>query len=73
MSVFGYKKIKARKQHKCWWCGEDILVGEVHDRWVWVEDKIKTVRAHNECGVAWNRSGGDEIMFGQEARGVQAW
>lgn len=41
---------KARKQHRCIWCGEPILIGEKHVVFRNIfECQINTDRYHNEC------------------------
>lgn len=45
----------ARKNHKCYWCGEVIEAGTKYSRWTWVDaGSASTVRAHLECATAWN-------------------
>ncbi len=46
---------KARKAHRCSWCGEDIEVGEVHSAWVGIYDGFYQGRMHIECIDAFNR------------------
>ena len=42
--------VKARKNHRCILCGEDILVGEVYrQRTGTDEGEIHTMRMHQEC------------------------
>jgi hypothetical protein len=43
-------KPKARKQHRCIWCGEPIMVGEVHEHSVskYMSD-LQDHRFHLEC------------------------
>lgn len=51
MSEFGsYLYPRARKQHRCEWCGEPIPVGEKHTQYVgkW-EGEFQNWRMHNEC------------------------
>lgn len=41
---------KARKRHRCQWCGEFILVGEEHQKTVGIfEGDFQSWRAHHEC------------------------
>lgn len=51
MSDFGaYTWPKARKQYSCEWCGEHILLGEVHAHFIgkW-EGEFQDWRVHREC------------------------
>jgi hypothetical protein len=51
MSDFGgYTWPKARKEHRCEWCYQKILIGEVHARFVgkW-EGEFQDWRVHKEC------------------------
>lgn len=52
MSVCDYYYPKARKDHKCLWCGEMILKGEIHTQFkgLWQGD-WQNWRMHNECIV----------------------
>ena len=44
---------KARKAHKCIWCGEIILAGEVHQHQAGKMDgDFQDSRYHNECFTA---------------------
>lgn len=51
MSDFGrLEHPKGRKQYRCAWCGEEILVGEVHAHYVGVwESEWQDWRMHEEC------------------------
>ena len=40
---------KARKVHRCTWCGEDIKVGEQYTTWKSVDDSWFTSKMHPEC------------------------
>jgi hypothetical protein len=41
---------EARKEHKCIWCGEQILIGEIHVKEVGEYDgEFQSNRYHNEC------------------------
>lgn len=75
------KNMKARKQHKCDWCNEKILPGEVYERSAGVsEDGMYCISLHLECRTAMNLSvdkwrewsGGDNWSFdlGCGKRGV---
>jgi hypothetical protein len=54
---------KANKEHKCIWCGEGILKGEVHyqfkGKW---EGEWQNWRMHKECIDAANKT--DELREG---------
>lgn len=46
---------KARKPHNCYWCGQTIDKGEVHEAWSSVDDgRMVTTRCHAECAKAWD-------------------
>lgn len=51
MSDFGqYAYPRARKQHRCAWCGEGIPVGEKYVRYVGMwEDEFQNWAMHDEC------------------------
>ena len=53
--IIGYKpSVKARKPHKCWWCGEAINPGDVYARWVDFDlGHACTIRCHPECEATW--------------------
>lgn len=40
---------KARKQHKCTNCAEQILIGETYAKWTSFENGCFTNKMHNEC------------------------
>ena len=41
---------KARKQHKCVWCGEAIEIGETYSYWAGIfEGEFQTNKMHLEC------------------------
>jgi hypothetical protein len=62
MMVFGLERVKARKQHKCTWCGQPIFKGEDYVKWNSVEDSWFTNKMHGDCLEALDeeiRAGGD--------------
>lgn len=42
----------ARKQHKCIWCGERILIGEKHRHEISKYEGLQDFRWHLECNDA---------------------
>ncbi len=73
MSVIHYTEQKARKTHKCHWCGESIDPGEKYSKWRWVDfGDISTVKVHAECNLAWNSLSypdNEDVFFGSFNRG----
>lgn len=69
----GYKSgIKARKPHRCYWCGEAINPGDTYVRWAWAgDDGVTTIHCHPECEAAWATLGWDqnEVGFAEYSRG----
>lgn len=55
----------ARKQHKCIWCGQAILVGEKHRHEVSRYDELQDHRWHMECDADFAESlrDGDDPEF----------
>jgi hypothetical protein len=52
-TILTHKDVKARKEHECSWCGEKILVGEVHQYRSYIFDRdFHSDREHNECTKA---------------------
>lgn len=49
MHVFSSVSRKARKDHKCTYCGEKIYKGELYRRWANVDDCFFTNKCHHEC------------------------
>jgi hypothetical protein len=47
--------LRARKQHRCHWCGEAIEVGQSYARWFSKSDGPYTTRVHPECDKAWGQ------------------
>lgn len=41
--------IKAKKKHVCDNCGEQILAGEIYNRWASFDDSVSTNKMHPEC------------------------
>ena len=46
------RSVKARKAHRCSWCGEDIVRGEMYQTWTYGDPTPTTVRMHPECDRA---------------------
>ena len=47
------RKVRARKEYRCSWCGEAIRVGEVHQYRVYrYHEAFITSREHIECAEA---------------------
>ncbi|MBU1767862.1 MAG: hypothetical protein KJ648_07160 [Candidatus Omnitrophica bacterium] len=50
MSSIGYQHRRAKKEHRCSWCDEKILVGERYARWLWKDGgDLGPVLMHFEC------------------------
>lgn len=52
----GYSLIResfpvARKQHRCIWCGQHILIGEKHRHEISRYDELQDFRWHLECNA----------------------
>lgn len=74
MAVIGEIETQvARKQYRCWWCGEHIEPGESYVRWRWKDSKfLLTIKTHPECRDAWDELSTDDdgtIEQGDYARG----
>ncbi len=41
--------LRARKEHRCTWCGESIAPGSEYLRWMSVDDSMYTNKMHREC------------------------
>jgi len=55
---------KARQQHRCSWCGQKIEPGSLYHRWRWFDDgDASTVKMHDECLGAFERSGDNEFYL----------
>lgn len=55
---------KARKEHDCMWCGDKIVIGENHSKWVGIwEGDFQSNRMHHECVGAFNESALDDYGF----------
>jgi len=69
---------KARKTHRCWYCGEDIVPGERYHVWNGMTDgQFGTTKTHRECNEAWQSLYRDRILmdddgldFGEYWRGT---
>lgn len=48
--------VKARKRHRCTWCGQSILPGAIYKRWVCIgDDGPLTTKMHPACEQAMKR------------------
>ena len=63
------KQIKARKPHRCTWCGEDILKGETYAGWKNVYETWFSNKMHQEC-LAASRYDDDEYSAYEHERGT---
>jgi hypothetical protein len=72
--LFSETKPVARKEHRCVWCNENILIGEKHIRADGMYDGFQHDRWHNECRDAanryWKEWKEDEFMPGIFKRGT---
>jgi hypothetical protein len=41
--------LRARKEHRCTWCGEAIPPASEYLRWMSVDDSMYTNKMHREC------------------------
>jgi hypothetical protein len=57
-------QVKARKPHRCSWCGEAIPTGEFYTRWYSVNEDGHgaTSKMHGECVNALEEEGEGEYM-----------
>jgi hypothetical protein len=68
VSCVGYEERKARKKHRCLWCGEDIEPGQKYARWCSIDGRDAcTCKMHPECAKV--SSGQDEIYPYEHKRG----
>jgi hypothetical protein len=66
---------KARKVYACIWCGEPILKGEVHEKYVGTYYReLQSCRFHKECGEAqteyFHENRDEEFFPGEFKRGT---
>lgn len=55
MQVSRDRIIKARKDHKCYWCGNKIKKGKTYHRWACFTDGTAfAIKVHLECKDAWD-------------------
>jgi len=55
--------VTARKAHRCTWCGQTILIGEVYKKWSCFGDgSASTCKMHAECAIALD-------VYGQQPHG----
>ena len=66
-------KPKARKDHRCYWCGQLIKKGTQYCRWSAVEGgEFYNTKVHLECGSAWRELPeyeAEEVWRGDHHRG----
>jgi hypothetical protein len=65
---------KARKEYRCAWCNEKIVIGEKHTHRVYIfEGDFSSDRMHNECFIAMGKADHEDVcegfMFGEFHRG----
>ena len=57
-------KPRARKRHRCIWCGEDVIIGEIYRREKSVYDgEMQDHKWHLECDLASHEYFEDEEDF----------
>lgn len=49
MHVFKSTNQIAKKEHRCTWCSQRILIGEKYARWANVDDSFFVSKMHEEC------------------------
>lgn len=50
MSFWNSKKVKAKKRHRCLYCGQSIEIGELYSRETGIfEDDFQNFALHLEC------------------------
>ena len=73
MAATEVTRVRARKEHWCWWCGEAIPAGETYCKWTWFDEGTpRTVKAHVECAEAWAtlpRNDADDVDAASYSRG----
>lgn len=53
----------ARKEHRCTWCGESIVIGEHYTRWRYFGgDTPHTGKMHDECFAVYTDDGDGEYF-----------
>lgn len=68
--ALGYKRIVARKNHRCDLCGEEIQKGETYARWVNIDGgKAFSTKLHGNCENAVN----DCCRAGDETEWCNDW
>ena len=62
-AVIGYTiGKKARKRHKCFWCGDPIQLGEPYSYWGWASDGgVERIKVQPECEIAWQATCNNEF------------
>lgn len=64
---------KARKDHRCYWCGQQIKKGTTYHRWSGVSDgEFYSTAVHLECGEAWqslDHYDAQEVLYAEHFRG----
>ena len=59
------KEVTGRKQHFCSWCGESILIGEIHQTRAGIfEGEFQHSREHLECLKAMGQVDHEEMLEG---------
>ncbi len=58
---------RARKLHRCWYCGEDIVPGDRYHLWIGIwEGDFGVTKTHEECEKAWQSMYSDRTLLSDD-------